>query len=73
MHCIVVYGIAGGHDAIQESSLSFDPLEWPVSNFSQQYHSWINHKGHENQESDHQLEKLLIDKQILLLNSKENV
>ena len=46
MHCIVVYGIAGGHDAIQESSLSFDPLEWPVSNFSEQYHSWINDEGH---------------------------
>ena len=64
MHCTVVYGIAGRHDAIQESSLSFDPLEWPVSNFSEQYHSWINHEGHENQGSD---------QQILLLSSKENV
>ena len=64
MHCTVVYGIAGGHDAIQERSLSFDPLEWPVSNFSEQYHSWINHEGHENQGSD---------QQILLLSSKENV
>ena len=64
MHCTVGYGIAGGHNAIQESSLFFDPLEWPVSNFSEQYHSWINHEGHENQGSD---------QQILLLSSKENV
>ena len=64
MHCTVGYGIAGGHNAIQESSLLFDPLEWPVSNFSEQYHSWINHEGHENQGSD---------QQILLLSSKENV
>ena len=64
MHCTVGHGIAGGHNAIQESSLFFDSLEWPVSNFSEQYHSWINHEGHENQGSD---------QQILLLSSKENV
>ena len=57
-------------------ALPFDPLEWPTSNFSSQPHPWITYEGHKNKRNDHQLKKLLIVKQILLVDtlrkSKEN-
>ena len=40
-----------------------------ASGFSLQYHPWITHKGHENKGNDHQQEKLLIVKWILLVSS----
>ena len=50
---------------------SFDPLEWPASNFSLQYHSCITNQGHENKESEYQPKKLLIIKQISLVNTMD--
>ena len=46
-----------------------DSWEWLASNFSLQYHPWIKHKGQENKGKDHQLKKLLIVTQILLVNT----
>ena len=40
-----------------------------MANFSLQHHPWIKHKGHENKVNDHQLKKLLIVKQILLVST----
>ena len=51
----------------------FDPLDWPSSNFSLQYHPWITHEGHENKRNDHQLRKLLIVWQILFVSTLKNV
>ena len=39
------------------------------SNFSSQYHPWIKHEGHENKANDHQVKKLLIFEQTLLVNT----
>ena len=39
------------------------------SNFSLQYHPWIKHEGHENKANYHQVKKLLIFEQILLVNT----
>ena len=39
------------------------------SNFSLQSHPWIKHEGHENRENDHQVKKLLIFEQTLLVNT----
>ena len=40
-----------------------------MANFSLQYRPWIKHKGHENKGNDHQLKKLLIFIQILLVST----
>ena len=47
--------------------------DWPSSNFSLQYHPWITHEGDENKRNDHQLRKLLIVWQILLVSALKNV
>ena len=36
--------------------------------FSSQYHPWIKYKGHDNSENELQFKRLLIVKQILLVN-----
>ena len=51
----------------------FNPQEWLASNFSLPYHPWIKHEGHESKGSDHQLKKLLIVRQILLVSTLGNV
>ena len=57
--------------SLKNSELLFhNHLEWPVSNFSLQYHLWIIHYGHKN---DHQLKKLLIVKQIFPAGTIGNV
>ena len=38
---------------------------WLASNFSLEYNYQSTHWGHKNKKNDHQLKKLLIDKQIL--------
>ena len=50
-----------------------NPKEWQASNFSLQYHPQITHSGCENKGKDHQLKKLWIIKQILLLGNLGNV
>ena len=50
-----------------------NPLEWLASNFSLQDYPWITQPGHENKGNDHQLKKLLIVKQILLVSTLRNV
>ena len=40
-----------------------------MSSFSLQYHPWIKHLGHKNKGADHQLQKLLIMKLILYVNT----
>ena len=45
----------------------FTLQEWLASNFSLQYRPWIKHEGHENKGNDHQLKKLLIVRQNLLV------
>ena len=52
---------------------TLQPLEWLVSNFSLQYRPWIKHEGHENKGKDHQLKKLLIVWQNLLVSTFGNV
>ena len=50
-------------------STAFNSLslrEWLASNFSLQYQSWNKHWGLENKENDHQLKKILLDRQVLL-------
>ena len=44
--------------------------EWLASSFSSQYHSWINHEGHNKKRNDHQAKKLLNFKQILLISTQ---
>ena len=51
----------------------FGSQEWPASNFSLQYHLWIKYYGHWNNGNDHQLKKLLIVKQILLISTTGNI
>ena len=46
---------------------------WIKSNFSLQYLFWIIHEGLKNEGNDHQLKKLLIDNQILLVSTLRNV
>ena len=41
----------------------------PASNFSLQYHHWITHQCHENEGNDHQLKKLSIVRQIVLVST----
>ena len=53
----------------QPIRLTIDPWEWLASNFSLQYHPWITRQCHENKGNDHQHKKLLIVKQILLVNT----
>ena len=53
--------------------LTFNPWEWQASNFSLQYRHWITHKCHENKGNYHQLKKLLITRQILLVSTLVNV
>ena len=50
----------------------FNPQEWLAFNFSLQDHPWITLKSHENIRNDHQLKKLLIVKQILLVSTLGN-
>ena len=50
-----------------------NPLEWLASNFSLQYQHWIAHQCHENKGNDHQIKKLLIVRQILLVSTFVNV
>ena len=59
----------------RNSSFTRDPLEWPISYFSLQYHIWIKHQGHENKGNDNQPKdsKFLIVKQILLISTLGNV
>ena len=45
------------------------PWEWLASNFSLQYQSWNKHWGLENKENDHQLLKILLDRQVILLSN----
>ena len=47
-------------------------LEWPASDFSLQYHSWITHKGYESNGDDHQLMELLTVKQVISLRTLGN-
>ena len=49
------------------------PKEWLASNFSLQYHPWIKHEGHKNEENDHQLNMVLIIKQILSVSTLGNI
>ena len=54
------------------ASFPFDLYEWLASHSFLQYHPGITpHEIHENKWNDHQLKKLLIVKQILLLNTVE--
>ena len=53
--------------------LTLQPWEWQASNFSQHYNPYITHEGHENKGNDHQLNILLIDKQILFVSTLEIV
>ena len=53
--------------------LTFNPWEWQASNFSLQYQHWITHKCQENKSNYHQLKKLLIIRQILLVSTLVNV
>ena len=48
-------------------------FKWLASNFSLQYHPWMTLQGHKNKGNDHQLEKLLIAQQILLVSTLRNV
>ena len=57
----------------KKKSYTFNPWEWPASNFSLQYHPWIKHWSHENHGYDQQLTKLLIFKQILLVSALGDV
>ena len=54
-------------------SYAINPQECLASNFSLQYHPWIKHKGHENEENDHQLKRIAIVQQILLISTLGNV
>ena len=47
--------------------------DWHLINFSLQYYPWIKDDSHENRGNDHQLRKLLIFQQILLLSIIGNV
>ena len=47
--------------------------DWHLIKFSLQYYPWIKDDSHENRGNDHQLRKLLIFQQILLLNIIGNV
>ena len=58
---------------IEGSKVHCNSWEWPPSNFSSQYHPWINHDDNENKGNDCQFKKLLIVKQILLVITMENV
>ena len=49
------------------------PLELPTPNFFLQDHPWIKPQGDKNKGNDHQLKKLLIVKQILLVSTLRNV
>ena len=53
--------------------LPFDPQEWPASNFSSHYHSWITHSSHEIKGNDQQLKKLVIFKRTFLFSTSRNV
>ena len=53
--------------------LTLQPWELQASNFSQHYNPYITHEGHENKGNDHQLNILLIDKQILFVSTLEIV
>ena len=48
-------------------------FKWLASNFSLQYHPWMTLQGHKNKGNDHQLKKLLITQQILLVSTLGNV
>ena len=52
-----------------QKNLTLSPQEWPASNFSLQYHHWITHQCHENEGNDHQLKKLSIIRQIVLVST----
>ena len=54
-------------------NLTLVPNEVLASNFSLQYPHWITHLGHKNKGNDHQLNKLLIVEQILLVSALGNV
>ena len=47
--------------------------DWHLIKFSSQYYPWIKDDNHENRGNDHQLRKLLIFQQILLLSIIGNV
>ena len=62
----------------QEIFFSFIELERQIYwnfylHFSFQYHPWITYLGQEYEENDHWLKNLLIDKQILHVNTLGNV
>ena len=48
-------------------------FKWLASNFSLQYHPWMTLQGHKNKGNDHQLKKLLIAQQLLLVSTLGNV
>ena len=54
-------------------SYAVNPQECLAWNFSLQYHPWIKHSGHENEENDHQLKRIAIVQQILLISTLGNV
>ena len=51
----------------------FNPWEWLSSNFTFQYHPWIEQGGHYNKGKDNQLKNLLTVKQILPASTLGNV
>ena len=46
-----------------------EPYVWLASNFSLEYNYQSTHWGHKNKKKMKKLKKLLIDKQILLVNT----
>ena len=70
---ILLVFIADREKRLLGGSFCVIPQEWLVSNFSLQYHPWIKRQSHENIGDDHQLELLLIVKQILLVSLLGNV
>ena len=54
-------------------AFTLDPYDWPASNFSLQYQPWITIKGLKKKGNDHQLNKFLIVKQILIVSTTGNV
>ena len=58
---------------IMKYILTFKPLQVTNIQFSLQYFSWITHQDQENIRNDHQLKRLLIVKQILLVNTLGNI
>ena len=55
------------------NKLTLWSLRLTASNFSFQFHSWIDHEGLKSKGNDHQLKKLLIVKEILLYSSSGNI